>query len=140
MCEQVVQQQQAGQQQQEAAEATTAAVREVWERLERLDWNSGIWSREFIFLSDLKKFLEKLALGPGMRLGRYEGDLYQQQVKRQQQQQSAGIPNRMSLLEKAIAIVQKEGIQESRAMIISEAEHKSKHFFTGPKTMKAIRT
>ena len=74
-----------------------------------------------------------------MRLGRYEGDLYQQQVKRQQQQQSAGIPNRMSLLEKAIAIVQKEGIQESKAITISEAEHKSKHFFTGPKTMKAIR-
>ena len=82
MREQVVQQQQAGQQQQEVTEATTAAVREVWERLERLDWNSGIWSREFIFLSDLKNFLEKLALEPGIRLGRYEGDLYQQQVKR----------------------------------------------------------
>jgi hypothetical protein len=105
MCEQVVQQQQAGQQQQEAAEATTAAVSEVWERLERLDWNSGIWSREFIFLSDLKKFLEKLALGPGVRLGRCEEDLYQQQVKRQQQQRSAGVPNRMSLREKSIAVV-----------------------------------
>ena len=45
-----------------------------------------------------------------MRLGRCEEDLYQQQVKRQQQQQSAGVPNRMSLLEKAIAVVQKEGI------------------------------
>ena len=105
MCEQVVQQQSAGQQQQEAAEATTAAVSEVWERLERLDWNSGIWSREFIFLSDLKKFLDKLALGPGVRLGRCEEDLYQQQVKRQQQQQSAGVPNRMSLREKSIAVV-----------------------------------
>ena len=62
MREQVVQQQQAGQQQQEATEAT---VREVWERLERLGWNSGVWSREFIFLSDLKKFLEELALGQG---------------------------------------------------------------------------
>ena len=102
MREQEVQQQQAGQQQQEATEATTAAV---WERLERLDWNSGIWSREFIFLSDLKKFLEQLALGPGMRLGRCEEDLYQQQVKRQQQQQSAGVPNRMSLREKGIAVV-----------------------------------
>ena len=137
MREQVVQQQQAGQQQQEATEATTAAV---WERLERLDWNSSIWSREFIFLSDFKRFLEKLALGPGMRLGRCKEGLYQQQVKRQQQQQSAGVPNRMSLREKAIAVVQKEGIQESRKTIISEAEHKSKHFFTGPKTMKAIRT
>ena len=65
MREQVVQQQQAGQQQQEATGATTAVVREVWERLERLDWNSSIWSEEFIFLSDLKKFLEKLALGQG---------------------------------------------------------------------------
>ena len=74
-----------------------------------------------------------------MRLGRCEGDLYQQQVERQQQQQSAGIPNRMSLLEKAIAVAQKEGIQESRKTIISEAEHKGKHFFTGPKTMNAIR-
>ena len=101
MLEQEVQQQQAGQQQQEA----TAVVREVWERLERLDWNSGIWSREFIFLSDLKKFLEQLALGPGMRLGRCEEDLYQQQVKRQQQQQSAGVPNRISLREKGIAVV-----------------------------------
>ena len=45
-----------------------------------------------------------------MRLGRYEGYLYQQRFKRQQQQQSAGIPNRMSLLEKAIAVVQKEVI------------------------------
>jgi len=54
--------------------------------------------------------LEKLALGPGMRLGRCEEDLYQQQVKRQQQQQSAGVPNRMSLREKGIAIVQEEGI------------------------------
>ena len=105
MREQVVQQQQAGQQQQEATEATTAAVSEVWKRLERLDWNSGIWSREFIFLSDLKKFLEKLALGPGVRLGRCEEDLYQQQVKRQQQQRSAGVPNRMSLREKSIAVV-----------------------------------
>ena len=85
MCEQIVQQQQAGQQQQEATGATTAAVKEVWERLERLDWNSSIWSGEFIFLSDLKKFLEKLALGPRMQLGRCEEDLYQQQVKRQQQ-------------------------------------------------------
>ena len=41
-CLKEVQQQQAGQQQQEATGATTAAVREVWERLERLDWNSGI--------------------------------------------------------------------------------------------------
>ena len=81
MREQVVQQQQAGQQQQEATEATTAVVIEVWERLERLDWSSDIWCREFIFLSDLKKFLEKLALGPGMRLGRCEEDLYQRQVK-----------------------------------------------------------
>ena len=105
MREQVVQQQQAGQQQQEATEATTAAVIEVWERLERLDWNSGIWSREFIFLSDLRKFLEKLALGPGMQLGRYEEDLYQQQVRRQQQQQSAEIPNLVSLREKGIAVV-----------------------------------
>ena len=110
MREQVVQQQQAGQQQQEATEATTAAVIEVWERLERLDWNSGIWCREFIFLSDLKKFLEKLALGPGMQLGRCEEDLYQQQVKRQQQQQSAGVPNRMSLREKGIAVVQEKGV------------------------------
>ena len=110
MLEQEVQQQQAGQQQQEATGATTAAVKEVWERLERLDWNSGIWSREFIFLSDLKKFLDKLALGPGVRLGRCEEDLYQQQVKRQQQQQSAKIPNRMSLREKGIAIVQEEGV------------------------------
>ena len=106
MREQVVQQQQAGQQQQEA----TAVVKEVWEGLERLDWNSSIWSREFIFLSNLKKFLEKLALGPGMQLGRCEEDLYQQQVKRQQQQQSAGVPNRMSLREKGIAIVQEEGV------------------------------
>ena len=45
-----------------------------------------------------------------MRLGRCEEDLYQQQVKRQQQQQSAGVPNRMSLREKGIAIVQEEGI------------------------------
>ena len=105
MLEQEVQQQQAGQQQQEATGATTAAVKEVWERLERLDWNSGIWSREFIFLSDLKKFLEKLALEPGVRLGRCEKDLYQQQVKRQQQQQSVRIPNRMSLREKGIAVV-----------------------------------
>ena len=105
MLEQEVQQQQAGQQQQEATEATTAAVREVWERLGRLDWNSGIWGREFIFLSNLKKFLEKLALGPGMRLGRCKEDLYQQQVKRQQQQQSAGVPNRMFLRKKGIAVV-----------------------------------
>ncbi|MGB0138191.1 MAG: hypothetical protein ACPGCN_00505 [bacterium] len=110
MLEQEVQQQQAGQQQQEATGATTAAVKEVWERLERLDWNSGIWSREFIFLSDLKKFLEKLALGPGVRLGRCEEDLYQQQVKRQQQQQSARVPNRMSLRKKGIAVVQEEGV------------------------------
>jgi hypothetical protein len=103
--EQVVQQQQ-----QEAIGATTAVVREVWERLERLDWNSDIWSREFIFLSDLKKFLEQLALGPGMRLGRCEEDLYQQQVKRQQQQQSAGVPNRMSLRKKGIAVVREEGV------------------------------
>ena len=110
MCEQVVQQQQAGQQQQEATEATKAVVREVWERLERLDWNSGIWSREFIFLSDLKKFLDKLALGPGVRLGRCEEDLYQQQAKRQQQQQLAGVPNRMSLRKKGIAVIQEEGV------------------------------
>ena len=77
MREQVVQQQQAGQQQQEVTGATTVAVREVWERLERLDWKSGILSREFIFLSNLKKFLEKLALGPGMQLGRCEENLYQ---------------------------------------------------------------
>ena len=102
MREQVVQQQQAGQQQQEVTEATTAAV---WERLERLDWNSSIWSREFIFLSDFKRLLAKLALGPGMQLGRCEEDLYQQQVKRQQQQQSAEIPNRVSLHEKGIAVV-----------------------------------
>ena len=69
------------QQQQEATEAVTAVVKEVWEGLERLDWNSSIWSGEFIFLSDLKKFLEKWALEPGIRLGRYEGNLYQQQVK-----------------------------------------------------------
>ena len=81
MREQVVQQQQVGQQQQEAIGAATAVVKEVWEGLERLDWNSNIWSGEFIFLSDLKKFLEKLALEPGIRLGRYEGNLYQQQVK-----------------------------------------------------------
>ena len=105
MREQVVQQQQAGQQQQEATGATTVAVREVWERLERLDWNSSILSREFIFLSNLKKFLGKLALGPEMQLGRCEEDLYQQQVKRQQQQQSAEIPNRVSLHEKGIAVV-----------------------------------
>ena len=105
MREQVVQQQQAGQQQQEATGATTTVVREVWERLERLDWNGGIWGREFIFLSDLKKFLEQLALGPGMRLVRCEEDLYQQQVKRQQQQQLAGVPNRMFLRKKGIAIV-----------------------------------
>ena len=104
MREQEVQQQQAGQQQHEATEATMAAVMEVWERLERLDWSSGIWSREFIFLSNLKKFLEKLALGPGMQLGRCEENLYQQQVKRQQQQQSAEIPNRVSLHEKGIAV------------------------------------
>jgi hypothetical protein len=110
MREQEVQQQQAGQQQQEATEVTTAAVRGVWERLERLKWESGIWCREFIFLSDLKKFLEKLALGPGIRLGRCEEDLYQQQVKRQQQQQSAGVPNRMSLRKKGIAVVQEEGV------------------------------
>ena len=110
MREQGVQQQQVGQQQQGVTEATTAAVREVWERLERLKWESGIWNEEFIFLSDLKKFLEKLALGPGMRLGRCEEALYQQQVKRQQQQQSAGVPNRMSLREKGIAVVQEEGI------------------------------
>ncbi|MDG2195359.1 MAG: hypothetical protein P8O70_00485 [SAR324 cluster bacterium] len=107
MREQGVQQQQVGQQQQGVTEATTAAV---WESLERLEWESGIWSREFIFLSDLKKFLEKLALGPRMRLGRCEEDLYQQQVKRQQQ--SAGVPNRMSLHEKGIAVVQEEGILE----------------------------
>jgi len=65
MREQVVQQQQAGQQQQEATEATTAAVREVWERLERLDWNSGIWCREFIFLSDLKSFWRNWRWGQG---------------------------------------------------------------------------
>jgi len=75
-----------------------------------LKWESGIWNEEFIFLSDLKKFLEELALGPGMRLGRCEEDLYQQQVKRQQQQQSAGVPNRMSLHEKGIIAVRKEGI------------------------------
>jgi len=45
-----------------------------------------------------------------MRLGRCEEDLYQQQVKRQQQQQSARVPNRMSLHEKGIIVVQKEGI------------------------------
>ncbi len=64
-----------------------------------------------------------------MRLGRYEGDLYQQQVKRQQQQQSAGIPNRMSLLEKAIAIVQKEGIQESRKTIFRRLSTKASIFY-----------
>ncbi|MEC8283467.1 MAG: hypothetical protein VXZ27_02655 [SAR324 cluster bacterium] len=46
-----------------------------------------------------------MALGPGMQLGRCEEDLYQQQIKRQQQQQSAGIPNQVSLHEKGIAIV-----------------------------------
>ena len=45
-----------------------------------------------------------------MRLGRCEEDLYQQRVKRQQQQQSAGVPNRMSLHEKGITVVRKEGI------------------------------
>ena len=105
MREQVVQQQQAGKQQQEATEAATAVVKEGWEGLERLDWNSSIWSGKVIFLSNLKNFLEKLALEPGMRLGRYEGNLHQRQVKRQQQQQSAGIPNRMSLREKGIAVV-----------------------------------
>ena len=40
-----------------------------------------------------------------MRLGCYEGDLYQQQVKRQQQQQSAEIPNRVFLHDKGIAVV-----------------------------------
>ena len=105
MREQVVQQQQAGKQQQAATEAAKAVVKEFWEGLERLDWNSSIWSEEFIFLSNLKKFLEKLALEPGIRLGRYEGNLYQQQVKRQQQQQSAGIPHRMSLHERGIAVV-----------------------------------
>ena len=102
MREQGVQQQQVGWQQQGATEVTTAAV---WERLERLEWNSGTWSGEFIFLSNLKKFSEKLALGPGIWLGRCEEDLYQQQVKRQHQQQSAGVPNRMSLREKGIAVV-----------------------------------
>ena len=63
MREQVVQQQQAGQQQQEATEATTAAVRGVWERLERLKWESGIWCREFIFLSDLKKVFGEIGAG-----------------------------------------------------------------------------
>ena len=55
MREQVVQQQQA------ATEAATAVVKEVWEGLERLDWNSSIWSGEFIFLSDLSKFLEDVS-------------------------------------------------------------------------------
>ena len=110
MCEQSVQQQQVGQQQQGVTEATTAAVREVWERLERPERKNGIQVREFIFLSDSKKFLEKLALGPRMQLGRCEEDLYQQQVKRQQQQQSARVPNRMSLHEKGITVVRKEGI------------------------------
>ena len=64
-----------------------------------------MWNREFIFLSNLKKFLERLALGPRMQLGRCEEDLYQQQVKRQQKQQSAEIPNRVSLHEKGIAVV-----------------------------------
>ena len=64
-----------------------------------------MWNREFIFLSNLKKFLEKLALGPGMQLGRCEEDMYQQQVKRQQQQQLAEIPNRVFLHEKGIAVV-----------------------------------
>ncbi len=45
-----------------------------------------------------------------MRLGRCEEDLYQQQVKRQQQQQLARVPNRMSLREKGIAVVQEERI------------------------------
>ena len=39
-----------------------------------------------------------------MRLGRCEEDLYQQQ------QQSARVPNRMSLHEKGITVVRKEGI------------------------------
>ena len=76
MREQVVQQQQAGKQQQAATEAAKAVVKEFWEGLKRLDWNSNIWSEELIFLSDLKKFLEELALEPGIRLGRYEGNLY----------------------------------------------------------------
>ncbi len=42
MCEQDVQQQQVARQQQGATEVTTAVVKEVRERLERLDWNSGI--------------------------------------------------------------------------------------------------
>jgi len=42
MCEQSVQQQQVGQQQQGVKEAKTAAVREVWERLERPERKSGI--------------------------------------------------------------------------------------------------
>ena len=100
MREQGVQHQQVWQQQQGA----TAVVKEVWEGLERLDWNSNIWSGEFIFLSDFKRFLAKLALGPGIRLGRCKEDLYQQQVKRQQQQQLAGVPNRMFLREKGIAV------------------------------------
>ena len=56
MREQVVQQQQAGQQQQEATEATTAVVKEVWERRECLNRDSGGNSRGFIFLLDLKSF------------------------------------------------------------------------------------
>ena len=63
MREQEVQQQQAGQQQQEETEATTAAVRGVWERLERLKWESGIWCREFIFQSDLKKVSGEIGAG-----------------------------------------------------------------------------
>ena len=78
MREQDVQQQQVGQQQQGATEAATAAAGEVWERLESLDWNSGIWGREFICLSDLNKFLEKLALGLRMRLDRCGEDLCHQ--------------------------------------------------------------
>ena len=56
MCEKVVQQQQAGQQQQEVTEATTAVVKEVWERQECLNRDSGGDSGKFIFLLDLKGF------------------------------------------------------------------------------------
>ena len=68
-------------------------------------------------------------MGPRMQLGRCEEGLYQQQVKRQQQQQSAGIPNRMSLHEKGIAVVREKGVKRiSNALNFSEAEYKGKHF------------
>ena len=63
-----------------------------------------------------------------MQLSRCEEDLYQQQVKRQQQQQSAGLPNRMSLLEKAIAVVQKEGIKKKEILSFRRLSTKASIF------------